>query len=171
MADNLTIKELTQEEADAWLKEMYSSAGELLENLKKAFHAEKTSYPPRALSQEEREYYMVYADQDAELLAGINSQSCEISSFSKVVPKSKSKARGRDSVRKLIEEILVNFCKTKGRGSFSVTTNEDGRRVFDYLKKNLPKGIKEITSPQRTTCFIPGRSDYYYFILFIADQT
>jgi hypothetical protein len=173
MADNLTIKELSQEEADAWLKQMFYSGGELLENLRKAFHEEKpkASYPPRALSQEIRKYYMVYADQDAELLAGINSQSCEISSFSKVVPKDISKTRGRDSVRKLIEEILVNLCKTKGRDSFSVTTNEDGKRVFEYLKKNLPKGIKEITSPQGTTCFIPGRNDYYYFILFIADQT
>ena len=50
MADNLAVKEITQEEADAWLKEMYSSAGELLENLKKAFHEEKASYSPRALS-------------------------------------------------------------------------------------------------------------------------
>lgn len=171
MADNLTIKELTQEEADAWLKKMYSSGGELLENLRKAFQDEKASYPPRALSQGEREYYMVYADQDAELLAGINSQHCNISSFAKVVPKDRSKARGRDSVRKLIEEILVNLCKTKGIDSFSVTTNEDGKRVFEYLKKNLPKGVKKISPSQRTTCLIPGQGDYYYFILFIADQT
>jgi hypothetical protein len=148
---------------------MYYSGGELLENLRKAFHEEKASNPTRALSQEIRKYYMVYADQDAELLAGINSQSCEISSFSKVVPKSKSKARGRNSVRKLIEEILVNLCKTKGKVSFSVTTNEDGKRVFEYLKKNLPKGIKEIKSQQPIPCFIPGQDEYYPFILFIAD--
>ena len=66
-ADNLTIREITQEEADAWFKQMYSSGGELLENLRKAFHAEKASDPPRALSKEERGYYMVHADQDAGL--------------------------------------------------------------------------------------------------------
>jgi hypothetical protein len=170
MADNLTIKEITQE-ADTWLKQMYYSGGELLENLRKAFHAEKASDPPRALSQEKREYYMVYADQDAELLAGINSQSCDISSVAKVVPKDKSKARGRDCVRKLIEEILVNKCKIKGRDSFSVVTNGDGKRVFEYLKKNLPKGIKEIKSQQTIPCLIPGQDEYYRFTLFIADQS
>jgi hypothetical protein len=171
MADNLTLKAISQEEADEWLKEMYSSGGELLENLRKAFHEEKAGYSPRALSQEIRKYCMVYVDEDAELFAGINSQHCNISSFAKVVPKDRSKARGRDSVKKLIEEILINLCKTKGRDSFSVTTNEDGKRVFEYLKKNLPKGIKEIKSQQPPPCFIPGQSDYYSFILFIADQT
>ena len=114
---------------------------------------------------------MVYVDEGAELLAGINSQHCNISSFAKVVPKDRSKARGRDSVRKLIEEILVNLCKTKGRDSFSVTTNEDGKRVFEYLKKNLPKGIKEIKSQEPIPCLISGQDGYYPFILFIADQT
>lgn len=167
MADDLTIKEITQGEADAWLKQMYYSGGELLENLRKAFHAEKASDPPRALSKEEREYYMVYASRDAELLAGINSQSCDISSFANVVPKSKSKARGRDCVRKLIEEILVNKCKIKVRGFFSVVTNEEGKLVFEYLKTNLPRGIKEIKSKQP----ILGQDVYYPFILFIADQS
>jgi hypothetical protein len=171
-ADNLTIKEINREEADAWLKQMYSCGGELLENLRKAFHEEKASDPPRALSQEERKYYMVYADEDAELLAGINSQYCNISSFAKVVPRDTSKARGRDCVRKLIEEILIKQCKTKGRDSFSVVTNEDGKRVFEYLEKNLPKGIKEIKSQQPIPCFIPGQvNEYYSFILFTADET
>lgn len=164
MVDNLTIKEITQEEADAWFKQMYSSGGELLENLRKAFHAEKASDPPRALSKEEREYYMVHADQDAELLAGINSESCDISSFAKVVPKDKSKSRGRDCVRKLIEEILVSKCNIKGSAYFSVRTNEDGRSVFEYLRNSLPKGIKEIRAQQ------PGFG-WYPYTLFIAGRS
>jgi len=161
---NLTIREITQEEADAWLKQMYSSGGELLENLRKAFHAEKASDPPKALSEKKREYYIVYAGQDAELLAGINSQTCDISSFSKIVPKSKSKARGRDCIRKLIEEILVNKCNIKGIGYFSVRTNEDGNRVFEYLRKSLPKGIKEIKAQQPS-------SGWYPYTLFIAGRS
>jgi hypothetical protein len=167
MADDLTIKEITQGEADAWLKEMYYSGGELLENLRKAFHEEKASDPPRALSQEKREYYMIHAGQGAELLAGINSQSCDISSFAKVVPKSKSKAKGRDCVRELIEEILVKKCTAKVRGFFSVVTNEEGKLIFEYLRKNLPKGIKEIKAQQPSF----GQDVYYPFILFIADQS
>jgi len=171
MPDNLTIKQITKEEADAWLKKMYSSGGELLENLREAFHAEKASDPPRALPQKERKYYMVYVNEDAELLTGINSQNCDLSSFAKVVTKKRSKARGRDSIRKLIEEILVNECKTKGRDYSLVVTNEDGKYVFEYLKNNLPKGIKEIKSQQPIPCFIPGQYEYYPFLLFIADQT
>jgi cell filamentation protein len=163
-ADNLTIKEIKQEEADACLKQMYYSGGELLENLRKAFHAEKDSDPPRALSQEKREYYMVYANQHAELLAGINSHSCDISSFAKVVPKSESKARGRDCIRKLIEEILVKSCRTKEKCFFSVATNEEGKLVFEYLRKNLPKGIKEIKTHQ-------PNSGWYPYTLFIANRS
>ena len=158
-ADNLTIKEINREEADEWFKQMYYSGGELI-----AFHEEKASGPPKALSKEKREYYIVYAGQDAELLAGINSQNCDISSFAKVVPKSKSKARGRDCIRKLIEEILVSKSIREGRGYFSVRTNEDGKSVFEYLRKNLPKGIKEIKAHQLN-------SGWYPYTLFVADRS
>lgn len=144
MTDNLTIGELTEGEADFWLKNLYASGGELLKNFLEAFHDEKSSLPPKALPPEKRRYYMVYVNGKEELLAGINSEHVNISSMTKVVTKNDSKARGRACVRKLIEDILVAECRGTGKGFFSVMTNEDGKRVFDYLKENMPIGIKEI---------------------------
>lgn len=163
MTDNLTIRELTEGEADFWLKKLYALGGELLEDFRKAFHDEKSSFPPQALPPEKRKYYMVYANGSEELLAGINSEHINISSFTKVVSKNKSKAKGRDCIRELIEKIVIIECKKKGKTFFSVSTNEDGRRVFEYLKNNKPKGIKEIKSQ-------PPTGVYYNFVSFIDEQ-
>ncbi len=172
MADNLCVIELTQTEADKWLKTMFTAGGELLENLKKAFHEEKNNEPPNALSEEKRKYYMVYANNCEELLAGVNSMNCDISSLAKVVPKDRSKATGRDCVRKLIEIKVVDECRKIGRDSFSVAMNKDGKRIFEYLMNNLPQGIRRVSPQKPFPYFIEGQNEYYYypFVLYIDNQ-
>ncbi len=142
MPNSLTIREITEAEADRWLKYLYGSGGELRENLNKAFHGEKGN-PPKALPAE-RIYYMAYAGGSEELLAGINAENFDISSLAKVVPKDKSKARGRDCVKKLIEEIIIIKCRNAHKNYFCVRTNNEGKGVFEYLGANLPSGIREI---------------------------
>ena len=163
MADNLTIGEITKEEADRWLKYLYDSGGELLENLHKAFHEEKNSNPPKALPPEKRKYYMVYANRSEELLAGINTDNLNISSLAKVITKGESKARGRDCIRKLIEEIVVIECRNAHKKYFCVRTNDEGEGVFKYLMTNLPKGIIKIDCREK-------QNGYYPFILHIDSK-
>lgn len=149
MENELTILELSTEEADLWIKKLYAAGGELLHNIDSAFCEENDKRPPCALPSPVRRYFMVYADGKPELLASINI-SLNVSSLAKVVLKCDSRVRGRDCVRKFLEDIVVNECRKYGKSTFSVNTwaSPGGRGVFEHLMDHAPNGVENIIPTQ-----------------------
>ena len=147
------IKKINQEEANRWMRKLYDEGGELQENFERAFHEEKARKEKNkkywALPSEERRYYIVYINNNAVLLAGIN-RHLNISSFAKVTKEREFKGKGRCCVKRLIEDILVDKCRDANKEAFSVNTLESrkGQEVFEYLMNNLPKSVRKI---ERTT--------------------
>lgn len=149
--ENISICQLRQDEADMLLKKAYESS-ELRGDLKLSFQDEVSQDTISALPQSRRLYFLVYTSSSNELIAGIDSETINLSSFCKTAVKRESLARGRDCLRILIERIVVPKCEEKGQDCFSaMPATERSMKVFKYLGKpeNLPVGISiiEYTHP------------------------
>lgn len=148
MKEEITLQKLSQEYADSFMKNL---SGEPLDNFKTAFHEEKENmykqYASWALPPSKRIYYLLLFDGIRYLLVGINPNAADdiinISSFEKVATEQKDKAAV--CMKKLIECKLIPMCHVSGKKVISaLITTDPGRKVFENLKKDLPKGVKKI---------------------------
>jgi hypothetical protein len=154
-----TIKALSQKDADCIMKGL---SGEALGDFKLGFHDESKSIlkgkdhvwalplPEESAKQtynpDNRFYYLISFEGIPYLLVGINPTPIDVinlSSFARIVSQPKGKATV--CLRKLIEDKLVPMCREKGkRAIFARIATDRGEKVFHRLRRELPKGIKEI---------------------------
>lgn len=141
------IEHLDQVTAQSWMDRIYCDPA-LQDGFKKVFQEESRTGGAKALTPEQRLYFLISATRTPELIAGLHSTSNGISSMLKLQPKEKSKTCGRDCIRKLIEEVIVPRCRLIGQPSFSANAyaSDDGRRVFRWLAANLPNGVVAVTT-------------------------
>ena len=143
---DIRIKDLSQEEADSFLKILLHR---LLEDLREAFHAEKEKIIINqndvwAESSYSRQYYCVYLDEQPYLLVGIDKNTNNISSFARIVDKPKGYAS--DCLKYLIEKRLISQCNNLNPPIPVIYSrvNEGGCKVFGIMKNNLPIGVSGI---------------------------
>lgn len=138
MIEEIQIKELSQKETDRLIEQL---SGDPLKNFKEGFDVEKEKM--RALPLNERTYYLILLKGNPYLFVGINS-FINISSFARVVLEPKGKAAV--CLNQLITEKLVPICNclTPRKNVISSRLKRGGYKVFQYLQKNLPKGIEKI---------------------------
>ena len=160
MGENqMTVKKLSQEDADRIMKGL---SEKLLEDFKRGFHDEAKNIlngkdhvwalplpeeaVPQSYNPDKRIYYLILFEKIPYLLVGINPTPIDVmnlSSFARIVSQPKGKAT--ICLRKLIEDKLVPMCREKGkRAIFATIATDRSEKVFHRLRRELPKGIKEI---------------------------
>jgi hypothetical protein len=136
------IEPICRANAQDWLQRFFQDTNRRYV-VEKTFQQEVQGDSIRAFPEDQRLYFIVSAKGQPELLAGIHPPTNGISSILKIPEKEVSITRGRDCVRKLIENVIVPRCKSEGQPCFSANTfwSDDGTRVFRWLEKNMPQGI------------------------------
>ncbi len=150
------IREITQAEADQWLKQLFKNDDHVRQDAKISFHSEKEKLEKGeivwALPEEERSYFIVSLDNQPVLLVGVNSQ-CGISSIMKVTAEKKFAGVGRCCLKEFIENKMVKLCKDRGKAAFGVhTATERSWRIFHDFISKPPRGIQ--TVEQYTAGFV-----------------
>ena len=160
----IRIRQIGQEEANRLLKRLYI-VPEFTSAIGIAFKEEISSDGKTisALPETTRIYFLAEADGVPELIAGLHSSANNISSIAKLVKRTDAKTRGRDCVKKLIEEVIVGRCRDVGQPVFNVNTMEsrEGENMFLKLQKDLPKGINQITETQYGFALFVGRDSSF----------
>ena len=144
--DDITVHMLRQDEADVHLKKAFESS-QFSGDIRISFQEEFSQDNISALPPNRRLYFLACASSSDELIAGIDSHTVNLSSFCKINTKEESLARGRDCVRKLIEQVIVPKCRESRKDHFSaMPATLRSLKLFEYLMapENLPFGISRI---------------------------
>ena len=142
------IFEISQAEADQWLRKLFTSETQIARDAILSFSDEQgrreRGQDVWALPEADRTYFTVNVGAASVLLAGVN-QNCSLSSFMKVDWSENYRGVGKLCVRMLIESELVRLCKERGIKAFSVhTATERSWKIFHTFINNLPMGIEQI---------------------------
>ena len=134
----MTITQLLQQDADTLMKSLDMNE-EYYRNFYAAFHDERRRVVDRnqiwALSKEERSYYLIES-----YLFGINFQNptlISISSFARVLRTTPSH-NCAGCLKCLLQDTLFPICVAQSKHHISAALTENGKTVFEELKKDLP---------------------------------
>lgn len=135
---DLTIHQLTQEEADTLMKTLDVNK-KYYQNFYDAFHGERTHLSnrdrPWALSEQERSYYLIES-----YLFGVNfqhSDTIKLSSFARILPQTPHH-RCASCLRHLLQHRLLPMCGAYNKRCISAALTKEGRVVFEELKQAFP---------------------------------
>ncbi len=135
---NLTIHQLTQEEADTLMKTLDVNE-KYYQNFYEAFHDERRHVSDRdrpwALSEHERVYYLIES-----YLFGVNfgiPDLVSLASFARILPQS-PRHKCAFCLKLLLKETLIPFCRDHKRLHINASLTEAGKVVFEEIQKDFP---------------------------------